>query len=68
MTTQLHSSFWGIFWIDGKSEETIRHTFTNIAKIGGVEPNELAAKNWLANLAYPWLLLIDNANIRDMDL
>lgn len=46
----------------------MRHTYSNIAKIGGVEPNELAAKNWLANLAYPWLLLIDNADDRSVDL
>lgn len=46
----------------------MRHTFSDIAKIGGVEPNELAAKYWLANLAYPWLLLIDNADDRSMDL
>lgn len=65
---QLDSSFWGIFWIDGKSEQTMRHAFSNVAKIGGVEPNELAAKNWLANLAYPWLLLIDNADDPNMDL
>lgn len=64
----IDSSYWGIFWIDGKSEDTIRHTFSSIAKIGGVEPNELAAKNWLANLRYPWLLLIDNADDRNMDL
>lgn len=64
----INSSYWGIFWIDGKSEDTIRHTFSNVAKIGGVEPNELAAKNWLANLRYPWLLLIDNADDRNMDL
>lgn len=65
---QINSSYWGIFWIDGKSEDTIRHTLSNVAKIGGVEPNELAAKNWLANLRYPWLLLIDNADDRNMDL
>lgn len=28
----------------------------------------MAAKNWLANLRYPWLLLIDNADDRNMDL
>lgn len=39
-----------------------------MAKIGGVEPNELAAKSWLANLTYPWLLLIDNADDRGMEL
>lgn len=64
----INSSYWGIFWIDGKSEDTIRHTFSNVAKIGGVEPNELAAKNWLANLSHPWLLLIDNADDRNIDL
>lgn len=30
--------------------------------MGGVEPNERAAKDWLANLDRPWLLLIDNAD------
>lgn len=68
MKSQFSSSYWGIFWVDGKSEDTIRHTFSNVAKIGGVEPNELAAKTWLANLSYPWLLLIDNADDRNMDL
>lgn len=28
----------------------------------------MAAKHWLANLSYPWLLLIDNADDRNMDL
>ena len=28
----------------------------------------MAAKNWLTNLVYPWLLLIDNADDREMDL
>ncbi|KAI9892831.1 MAG: hypothetical protein M1814_000990 [Vezdaea aestivalis] len=62
------NSFWGIFWIDGKSDTTIRHTFSNIAKVGGIEPNESAAKNWLATLGYPWLLIIDNVDDRNLDL
>lgn len=37
-------------------------TFSKIAKIGGVEPNKAAAKNWLSNLESPWLLIIDNAD------
>lgn len=56
------SSFWGVFSIDASSRESAKHTFSEIAKIGGVEPNELAAKNWLSNLEQPWLLLIDNAD------
>ena len=46
----------------------MRYTFSNIAKLAGLEPNEMAAKNWLTNLVYPWLLLIDNADDREMNL
>jgi hypothetical protein len=62
------TSFWGVFWVDGPSEETMRYTYSNIAKVARLEPNDLAAKNWLANLVYPWLLLIDNADDRNVDL
>ena len=61
-------SFWGVFWIDASSRESAGHTFSEIAKIGGVESNELAAKNWLSNLEYPWLLLIDNADDPDISV
>ncbi|KAM3554122.1 hypothetical protein MY1884_006303 [Beauveria asiatica] len=60
--------FWGIFWIDGSSSENAQHSFAEIAKIGGLEPNENAAKNWLSSLQHPWLLLIDNADEPEMDL
>jgi hypothetical protein len=36
--------------------------------MGGPEPNENAAKNWLSCLQRPWLLLIDNADDPDMDV
>jgi tetratricopeptide (TPR) repeat protein len=54
--------FWGIFWIDASSEASAIHTFSAIAKIGGVDANIRAAKNWLSSLELPWLLLIDNAD------
>ncbi|KAM3562339.1 hypothetical protein ARSEF4850_002820 [Beauveria asiatica] len=60
--------FWGIFWIDGSSSENAQHSFAEIAKIGGLEPNENAAKNRLSSLQHPWLLLIDNADEPEMDL
>ncbi|OCL06656.1 tetratricopeptide repeat domain-containing protein [Glonium stellatum] len=60
--------FWGIFWIDGSSYENAKHTFARIAKIGGAEPNENAAKNWLSSQHRPWLLLIDNADDPDVDV
>ncbi|KAL9614861.1 MAG: hypothetical protein Q9167_000694 [Letrouitia subvulpina] len=55
-------SFWGVFWINASSRQSVRHTYSNIAQVGGVEPNERAAKDWLANLDRPWLLIIDNAD------
>lgn len=60
--------FWGIFWINGSSYENAKHTFSKIAKMGGAEPNENAAKNWLSGLQLPWLLLIDNADDPDIDI
>lgn len=36
--------------------------------MGGAEPNENAAKNWLSSLQHPWLLLIDNADNPEIDV
>ncbi|KAL8696273.1 MAG: hypothetical protein Q9224_002880 [Gallowayella concinna] len=55
-------SFWGVFWINASSRQSVQHTYSTIAQVGGVEPNERAAKDWLANLDRPWLLLVDNAD------
>ncbi|KAJ5342532.1 Tetratricopeptide-like helical [Penicillium brevicompactum] len=60
--------FWGIFWIDGSSYENAKHSYAEIGKVGGVEPNEKAAKNWLSSLQQPWLLLIDNADDPEVDV
>ncbi|CAG7925902.1 unnamed protein product [Penicillium olsonii] len=62
------SRFWGIFWIDGSSYENAKHSYAEIGKVGGVEPNEKAAKNWLSSLQQPWLLLIDNADDPEVDV
>lgn len=61
MLTFTHS-YWGIFWINASSDELARQTFQDIAKIGGVADNISAAKYWLSNLKYQWLLIIDNAD------
>ncbi|KAL8775872.1 MAG: hypothetical protein Q9194_003555 [Teloschistes cf. exilis] len=55
-------SFWGVFWINASSPESVQHTYSAIAHVGGLEPNQRAAKDWLANLDHPWLLIIDNAD------
>lgn len=55
-------SYWGVFFIDGSSHENASGSYLEIAKLGGVEPNAKAAKNWLATRVMPWLLIIDNAD------
>lgn len=60
----LGASFWGVFWIDASSSDHAKQSFSTIARMGKVEPNERAAKNWLSSLGkeQPWLLVIDNAD------
>ncbi|KAJ8122696.1 hypothetical protein ONZ43_g1168 [Nemania bipapillata] len=55
-------NYWGVFFIDGSSQENSSASYLEIAKLGGVEPNAKAAKNWLATRVMPWLLIIDNAD------
>ncbi|KAG8528162.1 uncharacterized protein KY384_007079 [Bacidia gigantensis] len=54
--------FWGVFWIDASSDDTAKHSFQEISKIGGVDTNINAAKTWLSGIEDPWLLVIDNAD------
>ncbi|RAH80854.1 hypothetical protein BO86DRAFT_400523 [Aspergillus japonicus CBS 114.51] len=60
--------FWGVFWVDGSSYLSLKHSYAQIARIGGVEANENAAKAWLSSLQHPWLLLIDNADDPELDV
>ena len=55
-------SFWGVFWIDASSRESLLHSYNKIARIGVVDPNVAAAKHWLSSLEFPWLLIIDSAD------
>jgi hypothetical protein len=61
-------SFWGIFYIDASSRQNAAHTFNRIAKIGIVEQNEWAAKNYLSTLDRPWMLIVDNADDPNVSL
>ena len=59
-----NARFWGVFWIDASSHEQAKQSFSTIARVGKIEPNERAAKSWLSSLGreQPWLLIIDNAD------
>ncbi|PSN64408.1 hypothetical protein BS50DRAFT_622987 [Corynespora cassiicola Philippines] len=60
--------FWGIFYVDGTSEKHAATSYATIAMLGGVAPNEKAAKNWLATRTLPWLLIVDNVDEDRIDV
>ncbi|KAI1174964.1 hypothetical protein F4777DRAFT_588826 [Nemania sp. FL0916] len=60
--------FWGVFFVDGSSRKNASSSYAEIATLGGVEPNEKAAKNWLATRDLPWLLIIDNVDREEINV
>ncbi|KAL2869518.1 tetratricopeptide repeat domain-containing protein [Aspergillus lucknowensis] len=58
--------YWGVFWVDARSTESAKHSFAEIARIAGTQPDTGSEKNWLSNLREPWFLLIDNADNPDV--
>ncbi|KAK3346014.1 hypothetical protein B0T25DRAFT_612183 [Lasiosphaeria hispida] len=65
---EYRNKFWGVFFVDGSSKKNVSSSYTDIATLGGVEPNEKAAKNWLATRALPWLLIVDNVDGDEIDI
>ncbi|KAF2430668.1 hypothetical protein EJ08DRAFT_697146 [Tothia fuscella] len=59
---------WGVFFVDGSSRKNASGSYSEIATIGGVEPNEKAAKMWLRTRDLPWLLIIDNVDDDEVNL
>jgi tetratricopeptide (TPR) repeat protein len=59
---EFRHKFWGVFYVDGTSEKHAVTSYVTIATLGGVAPNEKAAKHWLITRALPWLLIIDNVD------
>ncbi|KAK1908964.1 hypothetical protein CFE70_009146 [Pyrenophora teres f. teres 0-1] len=61
--------YWGVFWIDGASEDRLKSSLiSNVAEKGGVGKNHEAALHWLSNQDEDWLLIIDNADNPNVDL
>ncbi|KAK2753243.1 hypothetical protein FQN54_007934 [Arachnomyces sp. PD_36] len=54
--------YWGVFTIHATSAETIRDSFAEIGRIGGIEATERAGKHWISQLNEPWLLIIDGVD------
>jgi tetratricopeptide (TPR) repeat protein len=68
VANKVHLSFWGIFWIDASTDETAEMGFATIGGLANKDTTFEAGKHWLANCTKPWLLVIDNADSRDMDV
>ena len=65
----MFTRFWGIFWIDGRSQTSITDGFTSIARRCGHHDTSIeGAISWLQDASHSWLLIIDNADNKDMDL
>lgn len=63
------SEYWGVFWIDGRSESSITNGFVTIARRCGQHDESLEGSiAWLQTTSHSWLLIIDNADNRDLDL
>ena len=62
------AKYWGVFFVDGSSRKNATASYLEIATIGGVEPNERAAKTWLMTPDAPWLLIVDNVDDEEVRL
>ena len=65
----MYSRFWGIFWIDGRSKTSIASGFSAIARMCDYHDQSLeGSMMWLQNLDHSWLLILDNADNKDLDM
>ena len=60
--------FWGIFWIDARSEASIASGFKNIAQELDLDESPSSVVSWLQDTAHSWLLILDNADEPSINL
>ncbi|KAL8973869.1 MAG: hypothetical protein Q9197_001887 [Variospora fuerteventurae] len=62
------SSFWGVFWVDVSTTSSAKNDFSNIAKKLSIYAESMEeARQGLANVKEPWLLVLDNADDPEVD-
>ena len=62
------SRYWGVFWIDGSSEENAETNFASLGQQMGKGATFTGGMHWLSQCTKPWLLVIDNADDPEMDI
>ena len=61
--------FWGIFWVDGRDKKSINNGFAAIARLcGHQDESHEDVIMWLQNSKHTWLLILDNADNKDLDM
>jgi len=68
VANDMRQHFWGVFWVDVSSTTVAENTFRDIAK--RVHASAAAfeeARQALANITRPWLLILDNADDPNID-
>ncbi|KAL9065051.1 MAG: hypothetical protein Q9161_008470 [Pseudevernia consocians] len=60
--------FWGVFWLDASSENSLNRGFVDIAeKCDLYEKSFKGARSWLQETSHSWLLILDNADDPTLD-
>ncbi|KAL6714664.1 hypothetical protein ACLMJK_008089 [Lecanora helva] len=60
--------FWGVFWVDASSAESLERGYLQIANTCGLEARVDIARRWLSNVSKSWALILDNADDPRLDL
>ena len=66
--SETSSRYWGIFWIDASTIDSIQRCFAQIALLLQVDKDIHNVKRVLANTSQSWLLVFDNADDPNLSL
>ncbi|CRG88256.1 Nephrocystin-3 [Talaromyces islandicus] len=68
LVNRVRQSFWGVFWVDISTESLAESGFVDIANRLHITVQRWEdARQGLANIKEPWLLVLDNADNPDID-
>ncbi|MCJ1277133.1 hypothetical protein MMC21_004943 [Puttea exsequens] len=66
--SEVSCRYWGVFWIDASTIDTIQRCFAQIALVLQVDKDIDSVRRVLVNAPQPWLLIFDNADDPNLPL